>query len=151
MKIPFQSINTTGGVVTSRWYEERGRTHVPGSRKGRQNCKKYLSLGLVGGGGQAGRLAGAPIARGKRVSSHAGTRTRVFRVRAEYPNHLDYMGGWHQCRFNAYINQKSILRNFPLCLLCIFRASARNVMLIYTERDVMLFLYCSEKPFRLSL
>ncbi len=24
--------------------------------------------------------------------SHAGTRTRVFRVKAEYPNHLDYMG-----------------------------------------------------------
>ena len=24
--------------------------------------------------------------------SHTGTRTRVARVKAEYPNHLDYMG-----------------------------------------------------------
>ena len=28
----------------------------------------------------------------KKINSHAGTRTRVYWVKANYPNHLDYMG-----------------------------------------------------------
>ena len=47
----------------------------------KQNTVPFLAFNL--GGGQK--------------YSHAGTRTRVYWVKANYPNHLDYMGwvGYH--------------------------------------------------------
>ena len=38
------------------------------------------------------RKATPELTAGKKSISHAGTRTRVYRVKADYPNHLDYMG-----------------------------------------------------------
>jgi hypothetical protein len=39
----------------------------------------------------------------KQKISHAGTRTRVYRVKADYPNHLDYMGPTLQSKlFTTY-------------------------------------------------
>ena len=46
-------------------------------------------------------------------SSATGTRTRVARVRAEYPSQLDY-GGWFSSRPTHYIN---VL--FLRCAACI--------------------------------
>jgi hypothetical protein len=37
-----------------------------------------------------------PVHNVQNFVSHAGTRTRVYRVKADYPNHLDYMG-FHSC------------------------------------------------------
>ena len=40
--------------------------------------------------------------------SAAGTRTRVARVRAEYPNQLDYSGGDSSCYFCASIHEACV-------------------------------------------
>ena len=45
------------------------------------------------------------------TTSAAGTRTRVARVRAEYPNQIDYSGCWYDCPFLGLLSGADNLRH----------------------------------------
>ena len=51
-----------------------------------------------------------PPASNKLQNSDAGTRTRVARVKAEYPNQLDYIGSHHRISALIPFNARYLLR-----------------------------------------
>ena len=74
----------------------------------------------------------------KRKDSVAGTRTRVSRVRAEYPNHLDYNGIMNVKILYKYLTKIKLSEGLPLLLLFF---SYREILIKVNDRMIFLFAF----------